>query len=363
MHLQAPKPRIIIESHIPHISGILEPHAHVLYLKPEEITQQACLQADALIIRTRTHCTPELLDNTPIQLIATATSGTDHIDLDYCQTEGITVSSAAGSNAWAVVQWTISALMQIDRHAENSITQSTVGIVGAGNVGARLADTLSIYGVRVLLYDPPLQEQGVPHLNTLEEIKNECDIITLHVPHTTQTNHPTHHLIHRDLLNRLRKKPYIINASRGGVIDDYQLLDALQRKKIRGYCLDVYEEEPLPPIPLLEAALIATPHIAGYSIEGKKNATAAAIRAVQHHFDLPEITLKADETEEKPPFLGAHSLHELAKTYDILRDSRTLKAQPHNLEPLRNQYAYRHDYQAYDIGNAKLSQLLQQDSQ
>ncbi|PIE84716.1 MAG: erythronate-4-phosphate dehydrogenase [Bacteroidia bacterium] len=357
------KPRIIVDADIPYIQGVLEPHAEPRYIKGSAIDHAACLSADALIVRTRTRCSPELLEGTPVRLIATATIGTDHIDTDYCQQRGIRVVNAPGCNAWAVVQWVLAAMLRINESSTYSYPQWTVGIVGHGQIGSRLQRVLGAFGVHTLLCDPILAERQVasPYL-PLSRLARECDVITLHVPHTTQGAHRTHHLLDQEFFRGMlqHNRPYIINSSRGGVADDYQLLDALDHKRIRGYCLDVYEDEPDVPAELLERAIVATPHIAGYSVEGKLAGTRVALSAVAEHFGLGTLAPHCPTpTGGEKPALAADSLMELRKTYDIVRDSNALRAAPQHFERQRNAYAYRHDLRGFSFGNRALRELLE----
>jgi len=352
------KPRVIIDSHIPYAAGALEPHAEVHYLSGEAITRAVCLDADALVVRTRTLCNEQLLRGTSVRLIASATVGTDHIDTNYCAAHGIKYSNAAGSNAWAVVQWVVSALLYIEKHSAKSIYDSTVGIVGAGAIGQKLADTLELFGIRCLRNDPPRAEMGEKGLVDLATIGREADIITLHTPLTTAGKHPTVHLIGRTFLHQLGKRPIILNAARGGVADEYELLEALDYRRIRGYILDTYETETDIPTEVIEQALLSTPHIAGYSIEGKRKATEQALQAVAEFFGFDRPAPRAQTPGDPKRFVNGYSLSDLAQYYDISTDSRALRLQPQNFESLRNHYQYRHDWRGFDIGNPRLRALI-----
>ena len=329
------KPKILIDSDIPYIQGVLDPLAEVCYLPAKAITPEACHDAKALIIRTRTACNQDLLEGSQVELIASATVGTDHINRDFCKTNNIAVANAPGCNAWAVVQWVTSALYLVTRQLPIPLSQLRIGIVGCGAVGRRLHATLTALGVHTILVDPPLQAQGGKGYTSLAMVQQFCDIITF--------------------FYGLERRPFILNSSRGGVVDDYALLRALERKQIRGYCLDVYENEQDVSPALLEPALLSTPHIAGYSIEGKQAATAAVLQAVCSHFGWPKLLPKLEVDETQRPFNAGLSISDLAKTYDIRKDSLALKAQPYALEQLRSHYTYRHDWQAYEFGNRKLS--------
>lgn len=352
------KPRIIVDCNIPYVEGRLDPFAEVRYLDSKEITHAACMQADALVIRTRTVCNAALLQDTPIRLIASATVGIDHIDTSYCDAQSIKYVNAPGCSAWAVVQWVVSALMFIEKRAHRSIFESTVGIIGAGAIGQRLADTLELFNVRCLRNDPPRAERGEKGLVDLMRIAREADIITIHTPLTATGKHPTTHLIGNRFLHSLGKRPIILNAARGGVVDEYELLEALEYKRIRGYILDTYETEQDIPAEVIENAMLCTPHIAGYSIEGKQNAAAQALRAVANFFDFPLAIANGVEAQSKVKTIGGYSLSDLAQHYDIHADSKELRLQPQQIDAIRNCYSYRHDWRGFEIGNSKLRAIV-----
>lgn len=358
MTTNALRPRLIVDSAIPYLQGVLDPIADARYMAGESITREACSQADALVIRTRTRCNRALLEGTPVRLIATATIGTDHIDSAYCQEAGIRVVNAPGCNAWGVVQWVISALVHIERRAPRALPECVVGIVGVGEIGQRLADTLSLFGIETLLCDPPREALGATGLHPLEGLMAQCDIITFHVPLTTLAPHPTLHMADGHFFRYLRRRPYILNASRGEVVDEYALFEALTRKQIRGYCLDVYENETDPAAPVIEGATLSTPHIAGYSLEGKLAGSQRALRAIYDHFQLGECPTLTAADDGARRTLSGYSLYELADTYSIADDSKRFKAQPQGLERLRRAYTLRHDYRGVEWLNPKLVELL-----
>jgi len=349
--------RIVVDSAIPYIRGVLEPFAEVDYVAGQAIDANVCKCADALLVRTRTKCSASLLEGSAVRFIGTATIGTDHIDSDYCAERGIVVANAPGCNAWGVVQWVVSILTHINQHASFALTECPVGIVGCGAIGERLARLLEIFHVPILRCDPFLEVDAPFRYTSLERIGRECSIITVHTPLTDDGAHPTYHLLDGDFFHGLKQKPYILHAARGGVVDDYELYEAARYRHVAGYYLDVYEDEPDVAPALLESAKLATPHIAGYSIEGKLAATKAIVKALSDFFgwQIAEPTL---ETTEKKPFIVGHSLSDLARTYDVVRDSRALKSAPQQLEQLRTQYVFRHDLRNYSFGNKQLEQLV-----
>ena len=332
--------RVIVESHIPHIRGLIEPFATVDYLEPVEFTPEAVRDADALIVRTRTRCNAALLDGSRVRFIGSATIGTDHIDLDYCDKHGITVRNAPGCNAPAVAQWVFTAIHAwMQQHGITSPNGLTLGIVGVGHIGSIVARWARQLGFTVMLNDPPREDrEGLSNEQflSLDELQRRCDIITFHTPITRDGQWPTWHLCDTAFLNGLSRCRLIMNAARGPITDNAALL---------GWhgdiALDCWENEPAISLPLLEKCVVATPHIAGYSREGKQRGTAMMLEALNEFYgwDIPIPTIDA-------PATGAAqvTLDGIAASYDIMADTAALKATPANFESLRNTYPLRQEY-------------------
>lgn len=333
--------RIVVDSHIPNIRGCIEPRAEVLYLEPGDITRESVSDADALIVRTRTRCDAALLDGSRVRFIGSATIGTDHIDLDYCSAHGITVRNAPGCNAPAVAQWVFCAIRAWMQARDISTTEGlTLGIVGVGHIGSIVARWGRQLGFTVLLNDPPRERTDTaPNLTflPLEELQHRCDIITFHTPLTRGGQWPTWHLCDQAFLDRLERCRLLIDAARGPIADNAALL---------GWhgdvALDCWENEPNISRELLEKAIVATPHIAGYSAEGKQRGTAMMLEALNEFcgWDIPVPEIAA-------PATGAPdvTLDGIAASYDILADSAALKADATAFESLRNTYHHRPEYQ------------------
>ena len=328
--------KIVIDNAIPYISGVLEPYATVVYRPAAEISHEDAVDADMLIIRTRTRCDRHLLEGSRVRLIATATIGFDHIDLDYCAAHGIEVVTAQGCNAAGVLQWVGAALAALAADEGWQPRQKTLGIVGVGHVGSLVEEYGRMWGFRILRCDPPRQQREGGDFLPIEEVAAEADILTLHTP----LDNTTRHLADSRLLSLMRPDATFMNAARGEVADTAALVEAPQRMVI-----DVWENEPRIDHRLLDKAFIATPHIAGYSAQGKANATAAAVQALARHFGLP---LTAWYPEVAPSAPRPISWEELSATieshYDIAAESATLKKHPERFEELRNGYAYRQEY-------------------
>lgn len=336
--------KILIESHIPFIKGLLEPVAQVEYLEPEQFTSQSVADADALIIRTRTVCNEALLAGSRVQFIGTATIGTDHIDLDYCHRQGITVCNAAGCNAPAVAQYVLSTIGHFMQHQGiTSPDQLTLGIVGVGHVGSIVERFARECGFKVLLCDPPRAEaEGSQQFVDIRTIASNADIITFHTPLTRSGANATFHLCNKELLSSMNHCQLLINSARGAVVDNLHLAMHLETHTMPSIAIDCWEGEPNIRPDLLERAFVATPHIAGYSAEGKKRGTAMIIEQMNRHFGWD---IKPEAVDTCTPTRGASNvtLQRIMASYDPALDTQTLKSAPHTFETLRNHYPLRHE--------------------
>ena len=335
--------KIVIDNHIPHIYGLIEPRATVEYLEPSDITRNAVRDADALIVRTRTRCDATLLDGSHVRFIGSATIGTDHIDLDYCASRGITVRNAPGCNAPAVAQWVFCAIAAWMRaRGIASATGLTLGIVGVGHIGSIVARWATQLGFTTLLNDPPRENRENRDgsfdviFSPLDELQRRCDIITFHTPITREGQWPTWHLCDHRFLDDLDHCRLLLNAARGPIADNEALL-----RWHGNVALDCWENEPAISRELLEKATIATPHIAGYSSEGKQRGTAMMLAALNDfcHWDIPVPVIEAPATGS-----ATVTLDGIAASYDILADTAALKASPASFESLRNHYHHRPEY-------------------
>ncbi len=279
--------RIIIDNKIPYINGVLEPFFEVIYLPGSLTTKEAVKDADALITRTRTICSKETLEGSRVKFIATATIGFDHIDVNFCEAAGIQWANAPGCNAESVNQYISSALFSWSMRKKLALTGKTIGIVGVGQVGSRVAKTCEILGMKVLLNDPPrARAEGSSRFVSLESIQEQADMISFHVPLNMEGVDRTYHMVNREFLQNLQKKPLIINTCRGEVFDSEAVYKAMEAGAISGMVLDCWENEPDIDLRLLETADFGTPHIAGYSKDGKANGTRASVRAISRFFGL-----------------------------------------------------------------------------
>lgn len=343
--------KIIIDNKIPYIKEAVRTIAdEIVYAPGKDFTPELVRDADALIIRTRTHCNRELLEGSRVKFIATATIGFDHIDTDYCQQAGIEWRNAPGCNSASVAQYVQSSLLIWKSLRNRELSGLIIGIVGVGNVGSKIAKVAQDFGMRVLLNDLPREEkEGSGSFTSLNKIAEECDIITFHVPLYKEGNYKTFHLANREFFQSLKRKPIIINTSRGEVIDTDALLEALNNQTISDAIIDVWEHEPDINRELLEKVMIGTPHIAGYSADGKANATRMSLDAICCFFQIKgkyEINAPAPAS----PIIYAKNHEEaLLQIYNPTEDSNRLKTQPELFETLRGDYPLRREEEAYII--------------
>ena len=329
--------KIIVDKAIPFMQGILEPWADVHYIAGKEISREDVADADALIIRTRTRCNAELLEGSRVKMIATATIGFDHIDLDYCRERGIEVATAAGCNARGVLQWIAGVLMTLSLVQGWKPRQRTLGIVGVGHVGSLVKEYAEEWGFRVICCDPPREEREHCGFLPLEEVASQADILTFHVP----LDATTRHMVNAELLELLQPEAVLINASRGEVVDTEAM-----NEDTHDCVFDVWEHEPAIDRELLERALITTSHIAGYSEQGKANAASMAVQAVARHFGLPlEDWYPAEAARQTPRPISWDELREtIFEYFDVAGETERLKEHPEQFEELRDKYAYRKEY-------------------
>ena len=330
--------KIVVDDKIPYIQEKLSLLADELVpISGAQISAADVKDADALIVRTRTRCNEALLHGSKVRFVATATIGFDHIDADYLERAGITWMSCPGCNAGSVAQYVESSLLLLQQEKGLMLADATIGIVGCGHVGSKVKEVAGRLGMHVLICDPPL---GNSDFVSLTEIERQADVITFHVPLTKEGEYATWHMADEAFFHRLSHVPYIINTSRGGVVDNHALLSALHDGRVRDAVIDVWEGEPDVNPELLQRVFIGTPHIAGYSADGKVNADNMVIDALCRYFSLPHPGKIA------PPRLpaGFHYTGNPLELYDPMEDSRALKKTPSKFEYLRNHYSLRREY-------------------
>ena len=343
------KIRIVADDRIPFLNGVLEPYAEVRYLAGAKIGPDDVRDADALITRTRTKCNAALLEASRIRLVTTATIGFDHLDTGYLEKRGISWFNAPGCNAASVRQYIASALLGLAARYHLTLAGMTLGVVGVGHVGRLVADLGEAWGMRVLRNDPPRAEkEGSAGFSDLETTVREADFLTFHVP----LDATTIGMGDTALIAQMKPTAFLINASRGEVVRGEALKDALRMHRIAGAVLDVWENEPEIDRELLGLLEYGTPHIAGYSTDGKANGTSACVRHVAAFFGIPELadwhpeTLPpAPEITPAPAGLAGQARRKfiLDQYYDIAEDDRALRADPAKFEALRGGYRIRRE--------------------
>jgi erythronate-4-phosphate dehydrogenase len=352
--------KIVVDDKIPYIKGALDPFAEVLYLPGNKTTAEVVKNADALVTRTRTKCDRNLLEGSGVKFIATATIGYDHIDTAYCREAGIKWMNAKGCNAESVNQYIASALFSWSMKNRTGLKDKTIGIVGVGNVGSKVEKLCRIIGMNVLLNDPPRERlEGSGQFVPLAKIQMEADIITLHVPLNYNGADATFHLVENGFLQNVEKKPLLINSCRGEVTETNAIKNALREGIISGYIADCWENEPTIDLELLNLANYGTPHIAGYSKDGKANGTLMCVRAISSFFnlgidnwkpeniELPENTvIEIDGNQRREYSILAEAI---LSTYDIETDDEALRNAPHLFEQLRGDYPLRREFDSYTI--------------
>lgn len=339
--------KIVADKAIPFLEGVFDPYADMTYLPGDKIGPEDVRDADVLMVRTRTKCNADLLEGSKVKFIATATIGTDHIDFPYCDSKGIVVRNAPGCNAGGVMEYVFSALYGLASRKSISLQGNTIGIIGVGHVGSLIERMGRALGFRILKCDPPRAEaEGSFGFCDLEYLLQNSQIVTLHVP----LDETTRGMANSEFFSLMQPGAFFINAARGEVVCDDALKAAIP--KLGPVIIDTWNHEPDIDLDLMDKVAIATPHIAGYSYQGKQNGTAAAVRAVAHYFgitELYEFFPKTDLPENEAVKLDLKGLNQgeiasvLQYSYPIFTDDFMLRLNPENFDKLRSEYNYRRE--------------------
>ena len=333
-----------------------------------EIIRDDLLDADALIVRSKTKINRDLLDGTPVQFVGTATAGTDHIDTAWLQSKGIYWCAAPGCNANSVSEYLIAALLVLGRRHGSDLEGKTIGVVGCGNVGSRVVRKCEALGMNVLRNDPPLSALSTdPDFYPLEAILAESDIVTLHVPLVKEGPWPTARMADYRFFEQLKPGALFINAARGSVCDYDALLDAKQGGAVSRMVIDVWAPEPAFRTDVLEAADLASPHIAGHSYEGKLNGTIACYNELCNFFEIPKTwDMASSLPQPEVPALAIDCaerddeevLHEIVRqVYDITTDDTLIRKaavsdeidRARNFDTLRKNYRTRREFKNTEL--------------
>lgn len=366
--------RLLADANIPFADAAFSGIGSVRTLPGRAITQNDLMDVEVLLVRSVTPVTAEGLRGTPVRFVGTATAGTDHIDIAGLAAAGISVAAAPGSNAESVVEYVLAALLLLAVEQEGGLRGKTLGVVGCGHVGGRLARRAEALGLRVLRCDPPLAEAAEARDEAhgfvpLAAVLAEADILTLHTPLTSraESRHPTHHLIGAAELVQMKRGAWLINAARGAVVDNRALVEALATDRIGAAVMDVWEGEPLPDLALIRQVALATPHIAGYSFDGKVEGTRmleVALRAwLEAEGETPPLAWDAEAVlaPDAPLIVEAASgpgplspqaetawLHHLARqAYDLRADDQRFRAAVLEGSPNERAAAFQHLRKTY----------------
>lgn len=355
---------IVADENIPHATAYFGAHGTICTISGRNIQNQHLKthnnSANTLIVRSVTQVDKALMQNTNVQFVGSCTIGTDHIDTAYLNAQGIRWASAPGCNANGAGQFAVAMMLSLCSSTQQSLSGQTVGIIGVGNVGGRVKAILENLGIKTLCYDP--FKQGADYVGF--DAVLQADILTLHTPLTRAGDHPTHHMINADALAKMPKHSLLINCARGAVIDGDALLKDIQTNH-RRVALDVWPEEPTLNNELVNAVTLATPHVAGYSVEGKVNGTTMIYHAFCDHFGLSPATPTLDLPPPTPipdadmtGFSAVDALTHLTQhTTDLIGDDTRLRQithctnaeKPAFFDGLRKQYAPRREWSAHAL--------------
>ncbi len=352
--------KIVADDKIPFLKGVFEPLCEIEYLPGAQIDRDQLIDADALITRTRTKCDAHSLEGTKVKMIASATIGFDHIDTRWCESNGIQWTNAPGCNADSVKQYIASVFAMLVINKGWILKGKKLAVVGVGNVGSRVARLAELIGMKVYKVDPPRARQELEEVfYKLDEIAGEMDIVTFHTPLNREGEDKTYHLCNQALLSKLKDTAVVINSSRGEVIDGEALKMALIEGEIEAAVIDVWENEPLIDKALLDKIWLATPHIAGYSLDGKANGTMMSVRAVSRFFNMGiENWSPSNLPAPQKPLIEVDCeyltneqvlANVFVKTYNIKEDDLRLRMKMIDFERQRGNYPIRREFMAFDV--------------
>ena len=372
--------QIVADENIPFVAECFSSIGDVEVVSGRDMTPNIVADADSLIVRSITRVSADLLSGSKVRFVGTATIGFDHIDIEYLSRNNLGFASAPGSNANSAAEYVIAALLNIAKQYEINLEGKSIGIIGVGNVGSRVAKKCEALGMKLYLNDPPLQRQtGDSKYLSIEKLF-DCDFITLHTPLTFEGEDKTFHLANERFFKSLKTGCVFFNASRGGVVDNPALKTAIKGGRLQAVILDVWDNEPNIDVELLEMVDIGTPHIAGYSLDGKISGLIMIYKTACEYFDLdakydissflpepavPELKINPKSGSEQDLLLGS-----VEKIYDIKADDtklrQMLKKSPEDrgnfFDHMRKTYPVRREFQntrvAVEDRNSSLAKKL-----
>ncbi|MFS1538291.1 MAG: DUF3410 domain-containing protein [Candidatus Phlomobacter fragariae] len=354
--------KILVDENMPYTTQLFGTIGEVKVVSGRSISSLQLATADALMVRSVTPVNETLLKESKVKFVGSATAGFDHVDRQWLAQAGIAFSAAPGCNATAVVEYVFSALLLLAERDCFDLRDKTVGIVGVGNVGSRLNARLKAWGVNTLLCDPPCADVGnnSEQFWPLEKLVSQADILTFHTPLNKSGPYSSYHLLNEELLAALPVGRILLNTSRGAVVDNQALLKALENGKKIHVILDVWQHEPSLLVPLLAKARIGTPHIAGYSLEGKARGTTQIFTAFSQFLGQSQQINLADllpiaefnEINFKGKLTQASLKRLVHLVYDIRRDDVSLRKVAHiagQFDHLRKYYPERREWSSLKV--------------
>ena len=340
--------KFVIDKAIPFVEGVFEPYAEVIYKEGPDIVREDLLDADALVIRTRTRCDAALLEGTSVKIIATATVSMDNIDLAWCKDHGIFVRNASGCNAGGVTNYVFSALYGTAARKSIPLSGATLGIIGLGSAGSRVEEMGLALGFKTLRYDPwRAAKEGPSEFCDLDTVLAGADVVTLHIP----VNDSTRGMADAAFFARMKPGAFFINTAQGELVVEEDLIRAIPR--LGPVALDTWCHEPDINRTLLDLVDIATPHIAGYTLQGKQIGTSLAIRAVARFFGLSglyDFFPTTEIIEYQAVHIDAHDKTQgqiasvIQYNYPIFTDGFMFRMAPDRFSEMRANYSYRREF-------------------
>lgn len=351
--------KIVVDENVPFARELFGSLGDVDLISGRAMGAADVADADILIVRSVTPVNEKLLAGSTVRFVGTCTIGTDHLDIAWLRKKNITYASAPGCNAWGVVQYVLSALARLELLEQSGRVGIRVGIVGCGNVGGRLYRTLQKLGIECVCVDPFLSADQIPDLVPFEEIYR-CDVVCVHTPLTLTGPHPTRHMFNTSVFSKLKNGCVLLNAGRGGAVDNAELLRHLNRHDSLRVVLDVWENEPEINRELLDAVRLGTPHIAGYSFEGRVNGSLMIHQALVEYLrkagaEVADVNARVtSEAYGEPVPLNTGSVSDaILATYDITRDHDMLmqvkNKMPASFDQLRKNYWKRREFSHYKV--------------
>lgn len=358
--------KIVADDAIPFLPGCLEESAEVQYLPGADISAADCRDADALIIRTRTKCRKELLEGSKVSFLVSATIGTDHLDIPWLKEQGITWKNCPGCNSGSVNQYVLAAVAYMRLQDKLSFSGGKAGVIGYGNVGSKVAESLAKTGFDVAVCDPFISPENCDFpMLTLNEMFKRGGVLTVHVPLENSGEHKTHGFIDEDLLKQTADNSIIINTSRGEILEENALKKELRAGRLHAV-IDVWNKEPHIDLELLDLCSLATPHIAGYSLDGKYTGTRMSVDSLSKFFAVKSSIPDFENTPQRwnkivTPDCKLESEKQLSQiilqSYPIEEDDALLRQDPATFEKLRKNYRIRREFPCWQISE-ELAQRL-----